>query len=324
MAALAALQSRVTDWMRRRPSVEPSPIRLTQARIFILPTPGGMLLGATVLLMLLGCVNYNLGLGYILTFLLAGVALVSVLHTFRNLAHLEIHAGRTEPVFAGEDAIFPLLVTNPTQLPRTAVAMRPSDAWAAEAGVVWGDVDAASTQRCELRIHAHQRGRLRLPRVRVSTSFPVGLFYAWSYVAPDMTCLVYPRPEGGVVPPPPPQGGAGEGLQSGGGQDDFAGLNRYTPGDSPRRVAWKAVARGQPLMTKQFTGLEAGELWLRWTDLPSDLRVEGRLSRLARWVVDAEREGIRFGLELPAATIEPDRGSLHVENCLTALALYRQ
>lgn len=54
------------------------------------------------------------------------------------------------------------------------------------------------------------------------------------------------------------------------------------------------------------------------------MRVEARLSRMARWVLDAAREGTRFGLELPATIIEPDRGSSHSENCLTALALYRQ
>jgi uncharacterized protein (DUF58 family) len=323
MAAITALRSRLAGWLLRPHSLETSPVQLTQGRIYILPSRGGMLLGLTVLLMLLGCINYNLGLGYILTFLLAGVALVSLLHTFRNLAQLEIRAGRVEPVFAGTDAVFPLLIENPTPLARTALAMQPVDALAAAAPVSWCDPQPLGTARCDVHIVAHQRGRLRMPRVRVWTTFPLGLFYAWSYLDLDMSCIVYPAPEAGLVPLPSPRSGAGEGLQSGRGQDDFAGLRRYTAGDSLRHVAWKPVARGQPLMTKQFTGLEAGELWLRWADLPGELRLEARLSRITRWVVDAARQDVRYGLDLPGITVAPDRGVAHEEHCLTTLALYR-
>jgi uncharacterized protein (DUF58 family) len=189
--------------------------------------------------------------------------------------------------------------------------------------VGWSDPTPFAQTRCDLRLTAHQRGRLYLPRLRVFTTYPLGLFHSWSYVEFDMSCVVYPRPEPGTPALPPPRGSDGEGLQAGEGQDDFAGLRGYFPGDSLRHVAWKAVARGQPVMTKQFTGMQAGELWLSWWDLPAELRLEARLSRLARWVLDAARLGVRFGLDLPGQRISPDLGSAHQERCLTALALFR-
>jgi uncharacterized protein (DUF58 family) len=321
---MTALRDRVAEWLLRRQGPQLGRVRLTQGRIYLLPTRAGVMLGATIVLMLMGCINYNLGLGYILTFLLAGVGMVSMLHTFRNLAKLEIHAGRAEPVFAGERAVFPLLVDNPTGLRRLSVAFAAMDvAVAGEGHTVWCDPAPLAQTRCDLFLEAQQRGRMHLPRLRVFTTYPLDLFHAWSYVALDASCLVYPKPETGLVRLPTPRSGAEEGLQSGRGQDDFAGLRRYVSGDSLRHVAWKAVARGQALLTKQFTGLEAGELWLSWWDLPGELRLEARLSRLTRWVVDAARAGLSFGLELPGARIAPDIGPAHEERCLSVLALFR-
>jgi uncharacterized protein (DUF58 family) len=321
---VTALDDRIAEWLFRRRAPPPGPVRLTQGRIYLLPTSAGVLLAATIVLMLMGCINYNLGLGYILTFLLAGVGMVSMLHTFRNLAKLEIRAGRADPVFAGEMAVFPLLIDNPTGLGRLSVAFAPIDvAEPGERHAVWCDPGPLVQTRCELLVKAQRRGRMHLPRLRVFTTYPLDLFRAWSYVDLDASCLVYPKPETGLVPLPAPRSGAGEGLQSGRGQDDFAGLRRYVSGDSLRHVAWKAVARGEALLTKQFTGLEAGELWLSWWDLPEELRLEARLSRLTRWVVDASRAGVSFGLDLPGARIPPDIGPAHEERCLSALALFR-
>jgi len=325
---MSAIPHRLSLWLNRPIAPETGSIRLTQRRVYVLPTRSGLLLGLTLFLMLGGCLNYNLGLGYVLTFLLAGVALVSMLHTFRNLAHLELQAGRAEPVFAGSEAVFPVLVRNPTGLARLSVGVVVADgaglATAADPLLPdWRDLSAGETVAAQVRLDAIQRGHLRLPRLRVFTAFPLGLFTAWSNVHLDMTCVVYPRPEAGEVPIPSPQPGAMQGGQKGRGQDDFAGLRRYQPGDSPRQVAWKAVARGQDMVTKQFTGAGTGELWLRWSDLPRELRLEAKLSRLTRWVLEAGRAGVAFGLDLPGTRLAPGVGHRHEHVCLRALALYK-
>ena len=290
---------------------------LTQRRIYILPTRAGLLFAGTLILMLLGCVNYNLGLGFLLTFLASGVGVVSMLHTFRNLARLHIRPGRPTPAFAGDTATFPVLLAGEGALERCAVGVRASDRQP-----VFADVHSGQTSSVEIRLPAERRGHLALGRVRVFTTFPLGLFYAWSNIELDAHCLVYPRPEAGSVPLASPRAGDTEGLQTGQGQDDFHGLRKYHPGDSLRHVAWKAVARGQPMMTKQFAGLSAGELWLDWDELPPELDIEARLSRLTRWTLEAGRAGQAFGLRLPSCSITPGSGPLHEEQCLTALALF--
>lgn len=312
-----ALRFRPADWQSRRRGVETGPVTLTQRRVYILPTRAGFLFAGTVLVMLLGCINYNLGLGYVLMFLLSGVGIVSMLHTFRNLAQLQVRPGRPDPVFAGDDAGFPVLLVNSGGLGRFSVGLT-----VAQLEPLYVDVPPRQTGVAALRVPTQHRGRLPLGRIRIFTTFPLGLFVAWSNVELDLQCLVFPRPEPGRVPLPAPRPGDAEGLETAQGQDDFAGLRRYQPGDSLRHVAWKAVARGQAVMTKQFSGLAAGELWLDWGSLPHDLLVEARLSRLTRWVLEATRAGHTFGLRLPAVVIAPGAGPAHREQCLTALALF--
>ncbi len=317
--ASSTLKFRLPELRSRRAVREAGPVTLTQGRIYILPTRAGLLFGATALVMLLGCINYTLGLGYVLTFLMSGLAVVSILHTFRNLVRLQLTAGRPEPVFAGDMALFPVLLCDPGTAVRRSIGLAAADRQA-----TFVDVGIGQTTTVHIRIPAEHRGRLRLGRLRVFTTFPLGLFQAWSNLEPDAHCLIYPRPEPGYIPLPPPTAGDSNGLEMGQGQDDFAGLRPYQPGDSLRHVAWKAAARSDPLMTKQFAGLAAGELWLDWDAIPSEFGLEARLSRLTRWVLEAARAGHAYGLRLPSTLIAAGSGPAHEQRCLTALALFQQ
>lgn len=312
-----SLSVSLKNWLFRLRGPEPAPIVLVQRRIFVLPTGAGMLFAACLLAMLAGSINYALGLGFALTFLLAGMGVVVILHTFRNLAHLHISPGRCEPVFAGQTARFILELTNERTEGRYALVFRPQ---AGQATV--GDVPAQADGQLELAIPAARRGRMQLGRVTVETRYPLGLVRAWSYIEPEMSCLVYPAPEPSAPPLPPPTGGiagTGHGLT---GSDDFAGLRGHQPADSPRHIAWKSAARGAPLLTKQFTGGGGARLWLDWDELPRSLDVEARLSRLTRWVLDARQQGLEYGLRIPGRELPPGGGEAQFREALEALALY--
>ncbi len=317
--ASSTLKFRLPESRSRRAARDAGSVTLTQGRIYILPTRAGLLFGATALVMLLGCINYNLGLGYVLTFLMSALAVVSILHTFRNLVRLQLTAGRPEPVFAGDMALFPVLLCDPGSVVRRSIGVAAADRQA-----TFVDVGIGGTTTVQIRIPAERRGRLRLGRLRVFTTFPLGLFQAWSNLEPGTHCLIYPRPEPGYIPLPPPTAGDSNGLETGQGQDDFAGLRPYQHGDSLRHVAWKAAARGELVMTKQFSGVAAGELWLDWDTMPSEFGVEARLSRLTRWVLEAARAGHAYGLRLPSTVIAAGSGRAHEQRCLTALALFQR
>jgi uncharacterized protein (DUF58 family) len=291
---------------------------LRHRRVYILPTRIGWLFGATVGILLVGSINYALQLGFALTFLLAGMGLVGMVHTTRNLARLSVSAGRVEPVFAGEAAQFRLHLENLEPHDRPAILVR----HLASAAQIVLDLGRRAVAEAILSVPATKRGWLPLGRVMLETRFPLGLFRAWSYAEPDVRCLVYPRPERASLPVPSAASDAGAARAQAQGNDDFSGLREYQPQDSPRHVAWKAVARSDTMLTKQFAGAAGTELWLDWAALPPTMETEQRLSRLTGWVIAAELSGARYGLRLPGSALAPDRGESHRAACLQALALH--
>ncbi len=330
---LAALKQRFRVWLFR-PKIESGAITLTQRRIFILPTRQGLALGFVLVLMLLGDINYNLSLGYVLTFLLAMMAVMSMLHAFRNLAHLEIRAGRADAVFSGETARFLLHFNNRSRLPRYQLVLRGGNGEAvgnlaasslrglrdSDGGTVCFDAPARQDSEVAFRLPATQRGWLELGRLTLYTEFPLGLFHTWSYLHFDTRCLVYPKPMNDA-PLPPGNAPDGAGKRSIAGDDDFAGLRNYVPGDALPRIAWKAFAREQGLQVKQFSTQAGDELWLDFSGAP-DRSDEDKLARMARWVLDAEAQGLRYGLRLPDGELPADNGSAQRDECLRRLALF--
>ncbi len=310
--------SAVSAWFSGARQPERSPIILGHRRVYILPTRLGVMFAVTLLIMLVGSINYVLSLGFMLTFLLAGMGLAGMVHTVRNLARLQIATGRVESVFAGEAAQFRLFAENPAHWERPAIMFR-HDASGAQ---TVADVPAGASAEIVLAVPADRRGWLPLDRVTLETRYPLGLFRAWSHVRPEYRCLVYPRPENSPLPASSPEAATGARAAAIQGTDDFSGLRNYQPADSPRHVAWKAVARSETMLTKQFSGDASAELWLDWSLLPGSLDAEARLSRLTGWVLAAEKQGLRYGLRLPGVEIPLGHGESHRGGCLSALALH--
>ncbi len=316
MRLIAELQRRLFRWR----SDGTAPLRLSQRRIFILPTRAGLLFAAALLAMLTGAINYNLALGHALVFLLVGLALTGMVHAFRNLHGLRIAPGRCVPVFAGEVAYFPLHLSNDRNTPRLALDLRAGD----ESRSVTAAVAAHGLSEIAVPVASVRRGWLDLPRTRLATRYPLGLFVAWSYLQPAMRCLIYPQPLATPLPIPQATNRSGD-HQGDGGQEDFSGFRERQPADSPRHVAWKASARdaGQrPLLVKQFAGGAQSELQLDWALTPDAAAPETRIAILAGWVLAADEEGACYGLRLPGDEIAPDSGEAHRHRCLETLALF--
>lgn len=313
----AALKDQFQRWLFQLRGPETGVIVLGQRRIFILPTRHGLMFAAMLVLMLTGSINYALSLGFVLTFLLAAMGVNTIVYTFRNLANLHIVGGRARPVFAGDTAHFIVHLENAGDTPRYAVNLTHDKRdW------VSADIPARSTVAAAAAVLASRRGILRPGRLTLFTRYPLGLFYAWSYLELDLQCVVYPRPASPGLPLPAPATSSGAGSGRSGGQEDFAGMRQYHVGDSPRHIAWKLAARDQGLLTKQFSGRADTELWLDWALLPPALGTEEKLSHLARWVIDAHEAGLSFGLRLPGKIVEMANGDAQREHCLEALARF--
>lgn len=311
----ANLRQSIADWIFRARVPESPPVTLVQRRIFILPTKQGYLFGLVVLVLLLASINYALSLGFILTFLLGSMGGVAMMHTWRNLAHLKLRPGRCDPVFAGDTAHFRVVIESASR-ERFAVAIRRRGE-----EPVFADVGTREPAIATLAVPAARRGRLRCGRLEIFTRYPVGLFHAWSYFDFGLAAIVYPRPDP-TAGLPPQQSAAtdDEGIPVP-GDEDFSLLRAYRPGDAPKLIAWKALARGDDLLTKEFQATASAELWLDWMDARS-ADPEARLCVLAQWVIESDRLGQSYGLRLPGLEIRPGRGDAHRARCLEALALH--
>ncbi len=306
---------RLELWLTRRLHPQRIRVRLDRRHIYILPTGLGYAFTLMLIVMFLWAVNYNNNMGFALTFLLSAVALNSMWLSHQTLVNLAVHPEDAEPVFAGHRAQFILRLENPSRQARYGIALQHN-----ADSPRYIDIPPHSTVALTVPVSAKQRGVLRLGRLRVSTSFPLGLFRAWSWIEFAQVCIVYPRPQGACPLPlqtPVSLGGVGSGR--GVGSEDYAGLQCYRPGDAPRHVAWKAAARTGTLLVKRFTDQTFPELWLDWQLLAS-LTMESRLSQLCQWVLKAEAAGWEYGLRLPDLEHPLSRGEGHRRRCLEALA----
>lgn len=259
---------------------------------------------------------YGNNLGFILTFLLASLVVVSILHSFRSLSGLRFSTKKCRPVFAGDIATFNCQIENPTHSPRISVGLSTFKSQPLKV-----NIDPYSLRQSRLSIKTASRGWQKIGTVTLYSLFPLGLFRAWSPIKVDERVLVYPRPTDNYLPFPSSNQPASESEQHLKGDDDFTGFRQYTPGDSVKRIYWKALAKEQGLNTKEYTGDQTSIVWLEWSRTPGG-SVEKRLSQLCQWVLDAEQSGSSYGLCLPSKKLNPASGESHQAHCLRALALF--
>lgn len=317
----AAIRNRFRAWWQARlPRTDT--LLLTQRNIYILPTRAGLMFGVTLFVLLLASINYQLSLGYVLTFLLAGSGAVSMHVTHNTLRGLTLHLRPPAAVFAGTPALLDVTLTG-TGAARFGIGVGLEGNGKTMA---WTDVPEGGHATMQVSFVPGQRGFHVVPTILLETRFPLGLFRAWAIWRPQAKVLVYPRLEQPPAPLPPahpvPGGPAAQRSAAGG---EIEGVRSYRRGDSLKMVLWKKAARSLEasgeLVSRDTSASVQHQLWLDWA-LCAGLAPEDRLSRLATWVLAADRAGADHGLRLPGIEIAPAQGEAQRRQCLEALALW--
>ncbi|MDP2548709.1 DUF58 domain-containing protein [Oceanobacter sp. 4_MG-2023] len=304
-------------WLNRRLPATRSLV-LSHRAIFIVPTRIGLLYLALVALLLVTAINYQNSLIYGMAFWLFSVGLSAMLLTFRNLTGLTVSSQEAIHGYAGQVFDLPLrLVAAPRREHLNLWLQYPDNPGQRVS------IERGSAESVRLSYRCYQRGYLSPGRVLLESRFPLGLFRAWSWIKLDFSTLVYPQPQ------PSPfvfRSGEGAGELLGAtlevrGEQDFRGLRQYQPGDSMRQIAWKQLARGKGLVTKDFDSDEGASCWLDWANTSGDL--ESRLSQLCGWVLEAHQLGWQYGVRLPGQESAPEHSDAHLGACLKMLTLYQ-
>ncbi len=296
---------------------ETLPARIGRRRVYILPTRFGLFFAVLLLAMTVGALNYNNNPALLLALLLGATGLASLIWTHLQLSGLVIQAVSAEPVPAGSLMLLHVAVTAVDQRTRPTLRLRCNGAHATSPPLMAGEPVVA-----QLELPTVQRGWLDLGRIRIATTQPLGLAQAWSWTWPDLPMLVYPVAETGGPPLPGGEGTAGSARLHPAGEE-LHHLRAYRAGDPRPAIAWKASARRDQLLVREFEEPLAAEIALEWRGLAA-LQYEHRIRRLAHWVDLAERQGRRYSMHLPMQpAIGPGQGSAHRHLCLRALALMR-
>lgn len=314
------LRRRINAWWTQRHPLTDT-WTLTQGNIYILPTKAGFVYAFTLFVMLLASINYQLNLGYVLTFLLAGSGLMSMHLTHRTLRGLTLHLRPPPGVFAGEPALVEIVLHSAGRVSH-GVGLLLEAADAPLQAPVWVDVPAQGHASARLSFVPARRGLHAVPIVRAETRYPFGLFRAWTIWRPASQVLAYPAPEKPPAPLPPAHAAGGEAASSRASDGgEFEGVRAYQRGDPLRRVVWKKMARTGELVSRDTRVAVQQELWLDYQQahLPD---AERRLSRLSAWVLMAEQAGLVHGLRLPGSEVPLGHGDPHRRAALEALALW--
>lgn len=308
-----------------------APAILSRRHIYILPTRFGVIFVILLLSMLLGSMNYSLSLGFALTFLLAGIGHAAMLHTWRNIAYLQIKLHHMHATFAGEPLQIELTISETRGRDRTGVLLH----FECEPPLGYSqvvDILAFKESNIKLSHSTNLRGRLNPARIKIYSEFPLTLFHAWAYVQLDVNAIIYPMPSLLEHIANLSQDTVIDHLSNNVtnrqvGIEDFAGHKSYRIGDNLKKVNWKASSKlvdseiGIPnLLVKEFEGLSANNLVFDWV-MTAGLAHEARISLLTRWIIDATEVNQVFSLKIPQLEITKNSGSDHMHVCLNALAL---
>lgn len=323
MKLLAPLRSRIDGWfLSRRPPSDT--LELTQRNVYIVPTPAGWMLAGTLLLLLIASINYQLNLGYLLTFLLAGCVAVGMYVCHATLRGLALRLMAPDARYAGAAAVFRVMLHNQRRSTRYGIglAVRHSGQWS------WCDVPAEGSATVEVAFKPERRGLHPVPTLTAETRFPLGTFRVWTVWRPASQVLVYPAPEPNppALPPGEPLAGqAAASMPRANVAGEYDGVRAYRRGDPLKLVVWKRAARAQAtgseeLVSRDTQQAQRQELWLdaQAAGLPG---WEARLSRLCAWVLMADRLGVDYGLRVGGKVVAPSQGEAHKRRCLEVLAL---
>jgi len=305
------------------------------------PTPAGFVaLWAVSLLLLAAWETRRVDL-YASAALLLAFYLVGHFGTAWAAASLEVSWDCPSRVFAGEAFAIVVTLRHRGGVPVSGVEVHEAAPGRSGPAALAAEVPARSRVSVEARGKVRRRGLHRVPPPTATVRWPFHLAQAVLSAGEFREVIAYPRrvPVGAApFRSPVPEAALETAAATPRGGTEFRGLRDWALGDPPRAIAWRASARHDRMIAREFEREEAGRavvlLDADARDLPPGergaaveracslaashllrLRAEGRRVAFAAFAPDARvvaeassRAGIGRALEAIALLDPPPRG----------------
>lgn len=311
----------VENWADKRQTTTHNTATIDPRHLYILPSKSGLFFFFILLVIFIGAINYENNLAFLLCFLLASISVLCMIFTHLNIKNIQLNTNPPPAVFSGQTAYFPITLKHANTQSSMSFKIEADKNKNINIHTLKPNEDLT----IQLPVKTQQRGYQSLPRIKIYTRYPLGLFYAWSWLKMTSKCLVYPAPtKKNHQLTNNTKYGKDNAIKKVSGEDEFKHLRDYQIGDSPAHIAWKSFARSRELLTKTFQSSNQNDIWIDWFNLQEYLSIEEKLSILCRQVIDASQEGLAYGLKLPNQTVNCGTDAQHRHHCLAALALFSQ
>jgi uncharacterized protein (DUF58 family) len=242
---------------------------------------------------------------------------------WRGMRKLSVRRVLPQTAFAWESFAGSYQVTNRGHLPAffvifedLPVSPRPNDAETRPIFAFAAAIPPRSTATVPFVTRLAARGWNRFRRIRLTSNFPFGFFHVTREVEAADEVLVYPRVGRVLRSLPMEKSSEGQAAVSfhrpQPGEDDFAGLHEWRPGDNPKAIHWPSWGRvPDKLLVREYERTRVPRACLLIDrQSHSDRRFEQVVSFAAANLLDLHKNGVAAtlwtGLGHPVSAAVPE------------------
>ncbi|MBK7892515.1 MAG: DUF58 domain-containing protein [Bdellovibrionales bacterium] len=317
-------------WRKFKPSstaTTPRPrqrgFRHRYGRVYIIPTKfGGLFIGGSILMLLIGAAYQN-NLVNLLGFFMLALMFTAMISTHNNINNLVLKNVEAVHGFADSTFAVAAIVFNHDNSVKlncefTIRSFKKEAQYDARR-----PISPQTDSRLLASFHAPGRGLHELSLFVLSTTAPFGLFKAWQYQPSHAYAVIYPVRSGQLAWRKAADS-IGDGLKRTAGAEEFSEHRAYRDGDSLKRIDWRIYAKGRGLLTKQYDEAAQTTLCFDFSSLPgNEATTEVKLQQLSQWVDIASKKNETFTLKLPHRTLGPNRGVSFAHQAWSELAQFK-
>ncbi len=290
-------------------------MRTSSSRTYIIPTGLGLILGLSIFLAFIIAVTFGHPFSYFITFFSIAIIVVCAFHTNYSIARLKTFYFKDEFIECGRECEISFEVSTKEIRNAKSVFTRVDGSKKLKQSIV-----SKTSSRLRAIVYRDGCGVFKTPRVRIHTTYPLGLFRAWKYVEVKNNLIVYPKRISGhesysdtsII-----QNSDAIFKQNLETKEEFLDHRRFRETDSWKHIDWKAYARGKGLLTKNFSGNESVVVTLEVRS-SSSLEFLGLVTEELFRNYELSKDTI---FVLDDEVISRGSNKLHLHKCLRVLSL---